>query len=423
MTGGEEAGVDLTSAAFSLPSEDEPSQRAWAIANAAARHEAIHRTRGWLGGWFSDDPADEDMCRPHHVDARGLLGEADLLACVEDFLEHADLDGGRFEVASSGSPDHDVPPAWAFRPVHGRTERRSARPAGLLRLLSGGATLVLNGVVHQGSWGVQEVAEVLDSAFGVRIGMNAYVSGAGSEGFGAHWDDHDLLIVQVSGSKTWTLEEPLEPDPIRGISSPVTSGRVVASVTLKEGEALWLPRGYGHSTTTGASSSVHLSCYVPRLLLADLTPVVLRRALDGVPGVLDRHSVSMSIRNVDAGALIRRSTASARALLPPRREGSALAAAAFLVGESLDELVIGTSMPGGFVCASALDPTRRHGVEHPFSIVGGGRVIRSRDGASEVLQHLGPVGRRPATDFAADAVHHLRDLVVNGVVYVERRSR
>lgn len=101
--------------------------------------------------------------------------------------------------------------------------------------------------------------------------VNAYVTPPASTGFLPHYDHHDVLVLQVQGSKTWHFygDEPVaghlmqqmhEVDPA-GLPEPT-------SVHLAAGDTLYLPRGRVHSAETTSESSVHLTVgiHVPTVL-------------------------------------------------------------------------------------------------------------------------------------------------------------
>lgn len=86
------------------------------------------------------------------------------------------------------------------------------RPAELHRHLADGATLVLDAVdeLHPG---VGEFARQLERHLRTGVQVNAYASWTSEEGFGVHWDDHDVLVLQVDGAKRWRIYGPTRQAP------------------------------------------------------------------------------------------------------------------------------------------------------------------------------------------------------------------
>ncbi|MGA9674250.1 MAG: cupin domain-containing protein [Mycobacterium sp.] len=91
--------------------------------------------------------------------------------------------------------------------------------------------------------------------------VNAYVTPPQSRGFVPHYDEHDVLILQVQGSKTWHVYdvdvpphemEGREAVDAAGLPSPI-------ELLLEVGDVLYLPRGRVHGAETGSESSLHLT--------------------------------------------------------------------------------------------------------------------------------------------------------------------
>ena len=101
---------------------------------------------------------------------------------------------------------------------------------------------------------------VTTSAFWSRAGMRAPV----------HYDDHDLIVVQLLGGKRWHVANSSDlPNTWRGIPDTVDLGPH-SSFDVNPGDVVYLPRGTLHSVTSDAES-LHLSI--------GFTPLTLREAL------------------------------------------------------------------------------------------------------------------------------------------------
>ncbi|MGW2083910.1 JmjC domain-containing protein [Streptomyces sp. NPDC001880] len=128
----------------------------------------------------------------------GLLGWDDLNA----LLTHHRIEPPRLRL----SVDGEALPQHAYSvPV---TTRRSTvwhrlKPAELHRRLAEGATLVLDAIdeLHPG---IGRLAQELERHLRTGTQVNAYASWTPEEGFGVHWDDHDVLVLQLDGAKPAT---------------------------------------------------------------------------------------------------------------------------------------------------------------------------------------------------------------------------
>lgn len=135
------------------------------------------------------------------------------------------------------------------------------QPAEFHAQLKDGASLVLDSVekIHPA---VGAAAEGLERFLGTSVQANAYASWTDREGFGLHWDDHDVVVIQVHGSKRWRLYGSTREAPtFRDVESPERpEGDPVADIVLSPGDVLYLPRGWWHAVTADqGTESLHLT--------------------------------------------------------------------------------------------------------------------------------------------------------------------
>lgn len=124
---------------------------------------------------------------------------------------------------------------------------------------------------------------VTASAFWSRGGMRAPV----------HYDDHDLIVVQLRGDKRWYVaEKPSDlPNTWTAAADPLDLGPH-ASIDLHPGDLLYLPRGTLHSVDSD-TESLHLSI--------GFTPLTVREA---VIAALDQLSdVDRTLRTTMGGCI------------------------------------------------------------------------------------------------------------------------
>lgn len=101
--------------------------------------------------------------------------------------------------------------------------------------------------------------------------VNAYITPPASTGFLPHYDHHDVLVLQIQGSKTWYLygDDPVPPHLMQQMYEVDPAGLPApTSVQLAAGDTLYLPPGRVHSAATTSESSVHLTVgiHVPTVL-------------------------------------------------------------------------------------------------------------------------------------------------------------
>ena len=131
----------------------------------------------------------------------------------------------------------------------------------LTELLREGATVVLERVdcMYEP---LTRLAENLERIFEVPIQINMYAGWRVSHGFDVHWDDHDVLVLQVAGRKHWKIYGVTEKFPIKNsveLHSPPPSCDPVWDGLLKQGEALYMPRGWWHIAIPCDEPTLHLT--------------------------------------------------------------------------------------------------------------------------------------------------------------------
>lgn len=197
----------------------------------------------------------------------GLLGWDELNA----LLTHHRLEPPRLRLSMNGQT---LPQHVYSVPV---TTRRSTvwhrlKPAELHRHLADGATLVLDAIdeLHPGVGGL---AQELERNLRTGVQVNAYASWTPEEGFGVHWDDHDVLVLQLDGAKRWRIYGPTRQAPLhRDTDAPEPPpGEPLVELVLNAGDMLYLPRGWWHAVAASEGvHSLHLTCGMQTTTGADL---------------------------------------------------------------------------------------------------------------------------------------------------------
>jgi hypothetical protein len=134
-------------------------------------------------------------------------------------------------------------------------------------LFGEGTTVVLQ-ALHRTWPAVADFAAALTAELGHPVQANAYVTPPSSRGFSAHYDVHDVFVLQLAGSKHWTVHAPVHADPLRNQPWNDRSAAVAArarddgpalDTVLEPGDALYLPRGWLHAATALGGVSAHLT--------------------------------------------------------------------------------------------------------------------------------------------------------------------
>lgn len=135
-----------------------------------------------------------------------------------------------------------------------------------------GATIVLQGL--QRSWPpLTRFCRSLELDLTHAVQANAYVTPAGARGLGVHYDTHDVFVLQLAGTKAWTIHEPVLTDPLASQpwkGTAADAGPPVLSAELAAGDCLYVPRGFLHAARAQEALSAHLTIGVVTTTWYDL---------------------------------------------------------------------------------------------------------------------------------------------------------
>jgi len=127
---------------------------------------------------------------------------------------------------------------------------------------------------------IRALAASLAAAFGCMVKVNAYVTPAQAAAFPLHLDTHDVLILQIEGTKAWRVYAPCFPSPTK-MQRPPTEipkdavGSPLIDVVLQAGDVLYVPRGFGHEVFTQGDASLHLTVGIHAFTFVDLIETAL----------------------------------------------------------------------------------------------------------------------------------------------------
>lgn len=133
-----------------------------------------------------------------------------------------------------------------------------ANPKKMFELFKLGYTIKYD-KLHQTYPPLAEKVSALENELGIKIRTSLYLTPENSQGYGVHTDRHDVLALQINGTKIWKVKFSEE------ILPSVYDGRVLLSnwedgvqeIQLKAGDFFYCPRGLAHAVYTADESSVH----------------------------------------------------------------------------------------------------------------------------------------------------------------------
>ncbi|WP_096304866.1 JmjC domain-containing protein [Jatrophihabitans sp. GAS493] len=155
----------------------------------------------------------------------------------------------------------------------------------VLEQLAGGATLVLQ-ALHRTWPPLVDFGSSLAAELGHPVQINAYITPPQNQGFAAHYDVHDVFVLQISGRKRWRIHEPVLRDPLpdqpweqrKDAVAERSREEPIIDTVLEPGDSLYLPRGFLHSASALGDTSIHLTVGVHPVTRASLVTALLAAA-------------------------------------------------------------------------------------------------------------------------------------------------
>ena len=129
------------------------------------------------------------------------------------------------------------------------------------QLFGAGATISLS-QLHERLAPLAALCRAVEKTFSSHFQTNVYLSPPHAQGFKTHFDSHDVFVLQVSGSKLWTLYDTAIVLPLRGqVFDPDkhTPGLPTREFTLHAGDLFYCPRGLYHSARSTDEASLHIT--------------------------------------------------------------------------------------------------------------------------------------------------------------------
>ena len=212
----------------------------------------------------------------HRGDATDTLSSLLTVDDVDELLTGRSLRAPAFRLVQDG---RTLPRAASTRTgrVGGVTVHDLPDPGRILELVHGGATLVLQ-ALHRSWPPVTRLCRAVEDVLTHPVQANAYLTPPGNRGLDVHHDTHDVLAIQLAGSKHWQVHEPAVEAALptqRWRREVHEAGAVVLDTDLRAGDCLYLPRGTPHAAETTDAVSLHLTVGIRTVTWLD----VLQRAL------------------------------------------------------------------------------------------------------------------------------------------------
>lgn len=168
-----------------------------------------------------------------------------------------------------------LPPAM-YRTAGGKG---ALRPAATQDLLRQGSTVVLDGIDDLVP-PIGRLTAAIERELSCAVWTNAYLSVGAGGASNAHYDPHDVLILQIYGRKRWQSFGTHTPYPLDASAKLPVKEKVVWEGVLEPGDVLYLPRGEVHLATIEGDHSVHLTIALQPCRGVDFAAAIVTRAAE-----------------------------------------------------------------------------------------------------------------------------------------------
>jgi hypothetical protein len=236
----------------------EPTVAPFAEDSVLARLIAVDRER------FADQHWGQQPLLSPAADLPGGFSELLDADAIDELVSQRGLRTPFLRVAKSGSTLSDK--AFTAPGGVGAGIADQVSDDKLVRLFSDGSTLVLQ-ALHRVWPPILEFCQRLAAELGHPVQANAYVTPPQNQGFSAHYDVHDVFVLQIDGEKQWRVHPPVLESPLRdqpwndryaAVEKRAQEPPLLEAV-LRPGDCIYLPRGYLHAATALGGVSTHLT--------------------------------------------------------------------------------------------------------------------------------------------------------------------
>jgi ribosomal protein L16 Arg81 hydroxylase len=201
-------------------------------------------------------PVSDDEFRARYWERKPLIVHRDDPGYYGDLFTLKDFDS-----SVNRGPSY-IKTAEATSKKSGRHQGGTANALeGVLTDMRDGHSLILD-AMHNFDPKLMELCRTLGQQTGYGFQTNVYLTPPKGKGFTPHWDNHDVFVLQVLGSKHWKVEKDRRAFPERS-DNIEDEGREfrgeVYEFTLRQGDVVYIPRGFVHAAECGSESSMHIT--------------------------------------------------------------------------------------------------------------------------------------------------------------------
>jgi len=178
----------------------------------------------------------------------------------------------------------------AFVDIDPTADREQSLATELDVLLKQGGPVIVNKIdkIHPVAL---SIASTIATGLSGRTGANAYISPNRKDAQDLHADDHEVVVLQLHGTKRWTIGSSIARGMVASnlfnIDHKTLKRRALEhdqfrAIDLDPGDLLYLPRGMFHQATSVSAISIHMTFSALRPTGLDFAEVVLKELITDV---------------------------------------------------------------------------------------------------------------------------------------------
>lgn len=191
---------------------------------------------------------------PHYYDA--IL----TLAQIDNYLSRNDIRFPSIRIAKNGK---NIPTSLVskFLSIGQYSTDELIDSDKLFTQLNEGATIFLQ-LMHTGINSLSDFVSQLEKQLKFKVETHLFLTPKNSQGLLAHYDTTSAFIMQIFGTKTWSVYEPTIELPLLNDTFDNTKHRQthkIFEITLQPGDVIFIPKGFVHEAMTNNDTSLHIT--------------------------------------------------------------------------------------------------------------------------------------------------------------------
>ncbi len=207
------------------------------------------------------DPFGVDVFYREHWERKPLLIKRALPEYFSNLVSWSVIDHA---VTTLGLSHPEVSMYNALREVRAEKYTLSSGLVDVVRLYkeyAEGSTIIMQELSARHA-PLADLCRALECEMTHKFQTNVYTTPESAQGFKAHFDSHDVFVLQVTGSKHWLIYDTPVQLPYRGQKfrpEQNKPGDVTMDFVLNAGDSLYIPRGVMHDARTTHEGSIHVT--------------------------------------------------------------------------------------------------------------------------------------------------------------------